>query len=230
MRKTIENIVGTNIGIWEVLNISGVDEVSRNKIYHVRCKYCGFETDMKKCHIKTAKTCTHINHVGNIHAYYKWQNQRLASIFLGMKKRCYDPNCQDYHRYGGKGIKICDEWVNNPGLFETWSFENGYDDTLTIDRIKSDKDYCPENCRWVTKADNSKYATGIFITVDDETKTEAEWCRTINVSRGLIGTYIKRYGLNNTIEFIKRRRIDQTLKSKSTQSLYELYMEERNDD
>ena len=155
---------------------------------------------------------------------------RLYRIWKTMRCRCNNPHSKSYMDYGARGIKICDEWVNNPGLFETWSFENGYDDTLTIDRIKSDKDYCPENCRWVTKADNSKYATGIFITVDDETKTEAEWCRTINVSRGLIGTYIKRYGLNNTIEFIKRRRIDQTLKSKSTQSLYELYMEERNDD
>lgn len=49
-------------------------------------------------------------------------------------------------------------------------------------------------------------------------------------SESIVGTYIKRYGFDNTIEFIKRRRVDQTLKSKSTQSLYELYMEECNDD
>lgn len=228
MGRTVEDIVGTDIGIWEVLNISGVSQVSRNKIYHVRCKYCGFETDMQKCHIKKAKTCTHINHVGNVHAYYKWQNKRLASIFIGMKKRCYDPNCQDYHRYGGKGIKVCDEWVDNPSLFETWAFGNGYKDTLTIDRIESDKDYCPENCRWVTRADNAKNANGIFITIGDEAKTEADWGKTIGVSGSLIGKYIKRYGLEDTIEFIKRRRIDQTLTPKSTQSFYDLYMEERN--
>ena len=59
--------------------------------------------------------------------------------------------------YGGKGIRVCQEWLDNPELFEEWSLENGYEDNLTIDRIDSTKDYCPDNCRWVTLEDNAKY-------------------------------------------------------------------------
>ena len=62
---------------------------------------------------------------------------RLYSIYSGMKQRCYNPNNQHYSIYGGKGIKICDEWLNKNGLqnFIEWSLNNGYEDHLTIDRI-----------------------------------------------------------------------------------------------
>lgn len=82
---------------------------------------------------------------------------RLYSIYSGMKQRCYNPNNQHYSIYGGKGIKICDEWLNKNGLqnFIEWSLNNGYEDHLTIDRINSSSDYSPQNCRWITSSLNS---------------------------------------------------------------------------
>ena len=67
-----------------------------------------------------------------------------------MKTRCLNPNSKAYHYYGGRGISICDEWKDNFSAFRDWALSNGYRDDLTLDRIDSDKDYSPENCKWST--------------------------------------------------------------------------------
>lgn len=153
-------------------------------------------------------------------------NKRIRSIFRSMKYRCYNPNSKDYRWYGAKGIKICDEWLNNPNLFEEWALNNGYTDTLTIDRIEENKDYCPENCRWISRINNAKYkSTTSLIEVDGEIHTGKEWAYILNLSPNLINRYIKKYGLENTVEFIKRYRAESSLQRfNMTQSYYELYM------
>ena len=85
---------------------------------------------------------------------------RLRRIFTGMKSRCYNPNDQHYKWYGGKGITICDEWLGENGvqLFVDWAFDNGYEENLSIDRIDSSGNYEPSNCRWVTVAENTRFA------------------------------------------------------------------------
>ena len=82
---------------------------------------------------------------------------RLYSIYVGMKFRCYNHNASNYKYYGAKGIKICSEWLGVGGFqaFVEWSLNNGYEAHLTIDRIDSEKNYAPCNCRWITKSENS---------------------------------------------------------------------------
>ena len=87
--------------------------------------------------------------------------EKLYRIYYGMKQRCYNPKNPSYYLYGGKGIKICDEWNNDYLCFKKWSYENGYDKNikqLSIDRIDSDKDYEPNNCQWITLSENSAKA------------------------------------------------------------------------
>lgn len=79
---------------------------------------------------------------------------RLYKTYTNMKQRCNNPNDPKYNSYGGKGIRLCDEWNNNASSFLGWALANGYSDELTIDRIDSTKDYCPENCRWITFPEN----------------------------------------------------------------------------
>jgi len=73
-----------------------------------------------------------------------------------MKARCYNPVNKSYHRYGGRGIKICDEWVNDFVAFRDWAHSHGYAQDFCIDRIDVDKGYEPSNCRFVTGEENSR--------------------------------------------------------------------------
>ena len=75
--------------------------------------------------------------------------------WLSMKLRCTNPKDKAYRRYGGRGIKICDEWLDYM-KFKHWALENGYEPGLTIDRIDNDGNYEPDNCQFITQSENSK--------------------------------------------------------------------------
>ena len=89
----------------------------------------------------------------------------LYSVWHSMKSRCENTNNPVYKYYGGKGVKVCDEWKDYIG-FSKWAYANGYEDSkctkrgmrLSIDRINSNGDYCPNNCRWITVSENCKRA------------------------------------------------------------------------
>lgn len=73
-----------------------------------------------------------------------------------MKRRCNYPTNKSYKYYGARGIKLCPEWENDYSAFKKRALENGYKEGLTIDRKDNDKGYSPDNCRWVTRADNNR--------------------------------------------------------------------------
>lgn len=82
--------------------------------------------------------------------------QRLHQCYKDMLNRCYKENNKRYHRYGGRGIEVCDEWRNDFYAFKSWATANGYSNVLTLDRIDVYGNYEPSNCRWVsTKEQNN---------------------------------------------------------------------------
>lgn len=101
---------------------------------------------------------------------------RLYNIYRGMKARCYRKSEKRYHSYGGRGIKIYDEWLDDFMNFYNWAYANGYNDDLTIDRNDNNGNYEPNNCRWITEAEqHNNTSRNINITYNGETKTLKQW-------------------------------------------------------
>lgn len=221
--------IGETHGIYTLVDVLDEKDKYGHYIYKGVCNECGYE---KFTHYGAFSGKSHIaikcNHVGANDEYIvraNWTNRRIGNIFKGMKSRCYNENDDDYKNYGAKGIGICDEWLNDPLEFEKWSLNNGYSNDLTIDRMDWDDNYCPENCRWVTLEDNSRYkSTTSLIEVDNEVHTGKEWSSVLGFGANTINKYIREHGVENVIEFIHRFKNDPTLKPRHKQSYYDLYM------
>jgi len=80
----------------------------------------------------------------------------LHQAWSKIKQRCYNPKVKNYHRYGGRGIILCDEWKNDFKSFYDWSISNGWEKGLTVDRIDNNGNYEPKNCQFLTKSENAK--------------------------------------------------------------------------
>lgn len=211
-----ENLIGKVIGIYTVLYKCEDLYSDGHKKYCIQCNICGKKFFKKLGDIKKAKKC--------IHMHNSWKNKRVGIIFTHMVGRCYNSKDKAYRWYGGKGIKVCDEWLQNPKSFEDWALNNGYKNNLTIDRKDSNKDYSPENCRWITFEDNSKYkSTTRVIEVDGIKRTGREWAIVLNFGCNIINTLCRKYPENLVKKLIRRRLSNPNLKRKPRQSWMNAY-------
>ena len=147
--------------------------IAQSELIQGRTKSCG-------CYRRELSSKQHIKHGGC--------NDRLYEIWHSMKSRCSHDKKTLSKRYAGIGIKVCDEWADSYEEFKKWALENGYNENAkqyecTIDRIKPDGDYCPENCRWVNaKLQSNNRHNTIYLSLDGVTKPIAIWADDIGIS------------------------------------------------
>lgn len=133
--------------LWRCLCECGNETVTHGRdLVNGHCKSCGCICNMRKS--ENGK-------------YKGLSKTRIFTIWKGMHYRCESSKCDCHELYGGRGIKVCEEWTGTQGFFNflRWSLENGYADGLSIDRKNNDGDYEPSNCRWtdwVTQAKNRR--------------------------------------------------------------------------
>lgn len=135
-------------------------------------------------------------------------NTRLHKIWQNMRNRCHNPNTPDYKYYGGRGIKICKAWGNFT-VFKLWAINNGYSEVLTLDRIDVNGNYCPDNCRWVTRKEQSNNKRNLrVIEYKGETRTLTQWSKILNIPIATLYRYLASEGsLEKAIAKFQRRKI-----------------------
>lgn len=199
MRKLVNDLTGKRFGR---LTVIGVEDNGKRKTYYVcQCdcgnvkvvrsdalisgvtKSCGC---IKKEQDKTNLTANHSHKMSGTRIYETWQD---------MKRRCYNKQNTRYDRYGGRGITVCEEWLNNFESFYNWAINNGYADNLTIDRIDNDGNYEPSNCKWSTvKEQCNNRSSNINITIGNATKSLMGWCEIFNVDYKKVHARYQRNG------------------------------------
>lgn len=146
----------------------------------------------------------------------EYMKLRLINIWENMRQRCYNPKSARYLRYGGRGIKICDEWINKNGKnnFILWGLNNGYKPDLSIERIDINKNYCPENCRWIKLSEQNKNTKRtIFVTHNGITMCVSDWCKKLNLKSNTIYCRAKKNGgdyYKAIFEFKKYKKGEKT--------------------
>lgn len=127
-------------------------------------------------------------------------NERLFKVYGAIKQRCCNPNYFQYKDYGGRGITICQAWLNDYGTFRDWAYANGYTEEIlpngvnkwTIDRIDVNGDYEPDNCRWITTQEQQfNKRDNVVLTYEGETMTATEWAHKLELSPNIIWARLK---------------------------------------
>lgn len=163
IRKPVSDLLGLKFNRLEVVEYLGKGKYDK---HYWKCKCeCGGEVTLPTYRI-TGKTTSAVS-CGCFRKEKMLENRadptkhglhthKLYSVYHSMLQRCYNPRSQRYKYYGSSGISVCADWREDFLSFYKWALENGYQEGLSIDRVDSSENYCPENCEWVTVSENSR--------------------------------------------------------------------------
>ena len=164
MQEGKDEIIGKKFGrltvLFETDPIYRKDKPNcKRRVYKCKCD-CGKEINILRDSLmsKNTKSCGCLAREPH-EARHKTHGQtetRLYRTWRHMKERCNNHNNNRYYRYGARGIRVCKEWESSFENFYNWAMDNGYNDSLTIERKNNKRDYCPENCTWIPLSEQAK--------------------------------------------------------------------------
>ncbi len=196
------DLTGQKFGMLTV--IKKVASKGHSSVWECRCE-CGKIKHLKSGHLRNGSTkscgCNKFKHLTR----HGKSHTRIYKIWDGIIERCALNRSTQYELYKGRGITVCDEWKNDFVNFYNWAMANGYSDDLTIDRINSNGNYEPSNCRWATtieQANNRR--NNRYVTYNKEQITLAELARKLNVSYKALWWYANANGLGAAIKHYKK--------------------------
>jgi hypothetical protein len=164
-------------------------------LWECRCA-CGNTVEIIGSHLTTGNTvscgCVRRERTGELNQTHRLSKHPLYEVWCGMKARCYQENHVAFGRYGGKGVRVCKEWLSFENFYK-WSISNGYSKGLTIDRIDSDGDYEPNNCRWTTYLQQGRNTSrNHLVTVNGISKPLSVWSEENGIKYGTILSRIRK--------------------------------------
>lgn len=142
----------------------------------------------------------------NSHRTHGMSNTRLYSVWKWMRMRCERPGTNSYDRYGGRGIKVCDRWLEFENFYEDMG--DTYQEGLQLDRIDFDGNYCPENCKWsTTKEQANNRVTNVFVEYKGEKYTVTQLAEKIGMNQQTLRDRIHAgWGVDKAVETPVRKR------------------------
>ncbi len=172
-------------------------EIRRGRAYWLCQCECGKNLIADGHQISSGSTkscgCWHKDRWHKVITKHGKQNTRTYKIWAGVKKRCTNPNAQNWKYYGGRGIKLAEEWHTFEGfLADMGEAAEG----MTIERIDNDGDYCPENCKWATVKEQARnMKTNVLVEWNGEKKTIAEWAEILGMKYTTLKNRLREYGM-----------------------------------
>lgn len=175
------------------LKVIAFDQMKKENAYWRCLCACGRETTVRGTSLRTGttKSCgcgSRRAALNNLEKRAREAQSRgvirrqWKDLYRNMRNRCENPSDKRFENYGGRGIKVCDEWKNSRRKFYDWVRSAGWQPGLSIDRIDVDGDYCPENCRFVDMFVQQNNTTrNRWLTWEGRTQTVAQWARELNV-------------------------------------------------
>ena len=168
------DITGQRFGHWTALKRDDSYKSNKHSKWICQCD-CGTIKSIFKTTLNSGRSTSCgciVYHNYGINQTHGMSKTRLYHIWLSMRRRCSEKDKANAERYSKRGIRVCDEWQKDFTPFYNWAMKNGYSDSLTIDRIDNDKGYYPENCRWITIAEQqSNKSNNVHVLYNGE-----EWC------------------------------------------------------
>lgn len=207
-----------------------VDEIIDKKVY-LKCEKCHRELVVLKSKIDNYESFPCACTQSPTTETHGMSRTRTYSSWIGMKQRCYDKKSLRYKNYGGRGIKVCDRWLNS---FENFLEDMGVrpDGNFTLDRVDVDGDYCPENCRWAdAKTQANNMTTNVRRTYNGVTHTLKEWSEIYGIKYSLLRARIARGWDIEKALFYKKSNANTTKqigKNKKYVSEYNIWVHMKN--